>query len=343
MSGLVPLTPEQAERTIGLTTTVPVEVIYAAGLRPLDLNNVFIVSGMADRLVEEAERAGFPRNSCAWNKGLYATARRLGLKRLAPVVQGDCANTHALIEMLQYDGVTMVPFAFPYDPADADLLNRSLDRFCAGLGVARAEAEAWKVRLDPLRALAARIDELAWRDLRVTGLEQHLWTISCSDFNGDPEAWRRDAEALISQASARPAASPPRRLALLGIPPICEGFFDFLERRGARVLFNEIPRQFSMPAPSRDLVEQYSRYTYPYDVFHRLDDIRTQLAARRIEAVIHYVQSFCFRHTQDAILRREIGLPILTLEGDRPGPLDMRTETRLEAFLEMASGLPARA
>ena len=154
-------------------------------------------------------------------------------------------------------------------------------------------------------------------------------------------------------AARPPPACPPGgggdeksiRLALLGIPPICDGFFRFLEERGARVVFNEIPRQFAMPHPTRSLIEQYSRYTYPYDIFVRLADIREQIALRRVDGVIHYVQSFCFRQTQDALVRHELRLPrrapagagrlpILTLER-RPGPVDMRTETRIEAFLEM--------
>lgn len=335
MSGITPLDPALADRTIGLTTTVPVEVIFAAGLRPLDLNNIFITSGIAPELVEEAERAGFPRNSCSWNKGLYTTARRLGLRRLAPVVQGDCANTHALVEMLQADGLEITPFAFPYDPADRQTLDLSLNRFCAALGTTRAEAEDWKRRLDDLRTLAHRIDELTWRDNLATGEEQHLATISCSDFFGHDNLFRAKMNETITNVQKRSPSLAPIRLALIGIPPICDGFFTFLESRGARIVFNEIPRQFSMPDRTPDLITQYSRYTYPYDIFHRLDDISAQLTLRRVHGVIHYVQSFCFRQVQDALVRRRLDLPLLTLEGDRPGPLDMRTETRLEAFLEM--------
>jgi benzoyl-CoA reductase/2-hydroxyglutaryl-CoA dehydratase subunit BcrC/BadD/HgdB len=338
MKGIAPLRPEVAERAIGLTTTVPVEVIYAAGLRPIDLNNVFITSGIADELVEEAERAGFPRNSCAWNKGIYSAARRLGLRRIAPVVQGDCANTHALVEMLEADGVTAIPFAFPYDPADAEMLELSLERFCAALGTTRRAAEGWKVRLDAARAPALRVDELAWREDRATGEEQHLALISCSDFFGDLEEWRGRMAATVAEIEARPPMAAGVRLALIGIPPICDGFFGFLESHGARVVFNEIPRQFAMPGPTADLAEQYARYTYPYDIFHRLADIAGELARRRVQGVVHYVQSFCFRQVQDAIVRRRIDLPLLTLEGDRPGLLDMRTETRIEAFLEMVKG-----
>lgn len=338
MSGVTPLSPADAGRALGLSTTVPVEVIFAAGLRPIDLNNIFITSGITGELVEQAEREGFPRNSCAWNKGVYAAARRLGLKRLVGVTQGDCSNTHATMEMLQAAGVGIVPFAFPYQPEDAEMLALSLRRFASALGATLEEAEQWKSRLDMVRALAHRIDELCWRDGLVTGAEQHLYLISCSDFFGDEQEYARRAEELIDKARGRPPMAQSVRLALIGIPPIVDGMFEFLESRDARIVFNEIPRQFAMPDATRTLMEQYSRYTYPYDIFHRLDDIKSQLKLRRVDGVIHYVQSFCFRQAQDAIVRKNIDLPILTLECDRPGQLEMSAETRLEAFLEMLHG-----
>ena len=338
MSGIAPLSPIEAARTVGLSTTIPVEVIFAAGLRPLDQNNIFITSGITADLVEQAEREGFPRNSCAWNKGVYAAARGLGLTRMVGVTQGDCSNTHATMEMLQAAGLRIIPFAFPYQPEDAELLSLSFRRFAEALGTTLEEAGEWKRRLDAVRALAHRIDELCWRDGRVSGAEQHLFLISCSDFFGDAQEYGRRAEALIAQTRSRAPMPQMIRLALVGIPPIVEGLFDFLEKRGARIVYNEIPRQFAMPDPTRSLIEQYSRYTYPYDIFHRLDDIRAQLKLRHVDGVIHYVQSFCFRQVQDAILRKNIDLPILTLECDRPGPIEMSAETRLEAFLEMLQG-----
>jgi len=336
MNEIAPLATADLDRTVGITTTVPVEIILAAGLRPLDLNNVFIASGHASDLVEEAEQRGFPRNSCAWNKGIFAVARRLRLRRVVGVVQGDCANTHAMMEMLRADGVEVVPFAFPYRPDDTQLMDLALARFASALGAGLPEAERWKTRLDETRGSARRIDELCWRENRVTGDEQHFWTISCSDFMGNPERFAQEAEAFIAAASERDPEKHAVRLALVGIPPICDGFFQFLEENcGARVVFNEVPRQFAMPFSTRSLRDQYLRYTYPYDIFHRLADIRHEIARRRVDAVVHYVQSFCFRQVQDAIIRRKLNLPILTLECDRPGPLDMRTRTRIEAFLEM--------
>ncbi|RLA77665.1 MAG: 2-hydroxyacyl-CoA dehydratase, partial [Deltaproteobacteria bacterium] len=73
----------------------------------------------------------------------------------------------------------------------------------------------------------------------------------------------------------------------------------------------------------------------PYSFFFRLQDIKAEIERRQIDGLIHYVQAFCFRQIQDVLLRREVRVPVLTLEGDRPGPLDARTLLRLESFLEM--------
>jgi benzoyl-CoA reductase/2-hydroxyglutaryl-CoA dehydratase subunit BcrC/BadD/HgdB len=127
-------------------------------------------------------------------------------------------------------------------------------------------------------------------------------------------------------------------LGFLGVPPICSDLFDRLPGIGAGVVFLEVPRQFSMPAPSASLLEQYAAYTYPYDVFYRIEDVVRECRRRGVQGVIHYVQSFCFRQLQDRLIRERVGLPVLTLECDRPGPLDASSWTRLEAFVEMLRG-----
>jgi benzoyl-CoA reductase/2-hydroxyglutaryl-CoA dehydratase subunit BcrC/BadD/HgdB len=90
-----------------------------------------------------------------------------------------------------------------------------------------------------------------------------------------------------------------------------------------------------MPGPTENLTEQYLRYTYPYSFFERLEDIRRETGHREVRGIVHYVQSFCFRQIEDILLRKEIRLPVLTLEGDMPGPLDGRTRIRIQAFIEM--------
>jgi len=176
---------------------------------------------------------------------------------------------------------------------------------------------------------------MTWRQGTVSGFENHIFQVSCSDFEGDPAAFEARVDTLLAQAQARPARQWPLRLAFLGVPPIYSDLYQFVEDHGALVVYNEVQRQFTMAdAVDGDLLEQYRRYTYPYDVFARLADIKRQLALRQVDGVIHYVQAFCFRQIQDTIMRRELDWPLLTLEGDAPGPLDGRNKLRLEAFLE---------
>jgi benzoyl-CoA reductase/2-hydroxyglutaryl-CoA dehydratase subunit BcrC/BadD/HgdB len=108
-----------------------------------------------------------------------------------------------------------------------------------------------------------------------------------------------------------------------------------VEELGARVVFNETQRQFSMTADSPTLADQYLAFTYPYDIFLRLRDIEQEVHRRRIHGLIHYVQSFCFRQIHDHMIHRASSVPVLTLEGDRPGQLDARARLRIESFVEM--------
>jgi excinuclease UvrABC nuclease subunit len=151
-------------------------------------------------------------------------------------------------------------------------------------------------------------------------------------------------EAFLAQAVGRERdaswrrATDMLRLGYLGVPPIAPELYDHLETLGARVIFNETQRQFSLPSRSPDLVEKYLVYTYPYSIFYRLEDIGREVERRRLDGVIHYVQSFCFRQVEDIIIRRNLDVPVLTLELDRCGALDARTATRLESFVSMLEG-----
>jgi len=187
----------------------------------------------------------------------------------------------------------------------------------------------------PARAAAAEIDRLSWQEGKVHGLENHLWLVSGSDFCADPEGYERAARAFVESASARAAIPHVLRLGLCGVPPIVPALYGFVEQFGGLIVYNETQRQFAMPGPAGSLAEQYARYTYPYGVFARLGDIRTECRRRRLDGLIHYVQSFCHRRIEDRIIRNAVDLPVLTLEADRPGPLSGQLKTRLEAFLQM--------
>lgn len=319
---------------IGFTTSIPVEVILAAGKTPVDLNNIFINSAEARRLVEVAEDAGYPRNTCGWIKGLYAVALQQDLEAVIAVMQGDCSNTQALMETLQLKNIKIIPFAYPYD-RDPAALQTEIEKLMRIFRVQREAVDKTKTQMDQVRCLCQEIDVMTWRENQVSGGENHYYLVSSSDFNGDPIAFAGEMQKFIAAARSRRPWQDRVRLAYIGVPPIFTDLYANLEAMGARVVFNEVQRQFSMPFTTGDIVEQYRQYTYPYGAFARLDDIMAQLELRRVDGIIHYTQTFCFRQIEDIIYREKIRLPFITLEGDQPGRMDARTRMRLEAFVSM--------
>jgi benzoyl-CoA reductase/2-hydroxyglutaryl-CoA dehydratase subunit BcrC/BadD/HgdB len=325
---------ERADQRIGLTTTIPVEIIFAARKVPVDLNNRFITSPQREAFLAKAEALGFPRTTCGWIKGIYGVTLDEGIKEVVAVTQGDCSNTHALMEVLQTAGVRIFPFAYPYDQ-DRYLLALQIERMMEHFGVTEATVQEAKGQLDRVRGKVQEIDRLTWQEGVVTSSENHLFLVSTSDMNGDWRSFEQAVDRFLTEVKQRRPRADGVRLGYLGVPPIFTDLYAYLEELGARVVFNELQRQFSMPFATDDIVEQYLRYTYPYSFFTRLQDIKEEISRREIAGLIHYVQSFCFRQVQDIILRQEIKLPILTIEGDRPAPLDARTRLRLESFVEM--------
>lgn len=321
-------------RRVGFTTTIPLEVLIAAGVVPIDLNNVFITHHDNASLIEDAELTGFPRNVCAWIKGIYGAVVQSGVTELIAVTEGDCSYTKALMEVLSLNGVRVYPFAYPAG-REAAPLKKEIEKLMGQFGVDWDQVGEAKKRLDRIRAKVHEIDRLSWQEDKVTGEENHYFQVCTSDMNGDPDAFEAEVDAFLAAAAVRAPRHERLRLAFLGVPPIISGLYGFLEEVGARVVYNETQRQFSMPFGIEDLVEQYRAYSYPYDIFHRLADISREIEKRRIDGVIHYVQSFCFRQIEDMVLRKSIKLPILTLEGDKPGAIDARTKIRVEGFLEL--------
>ncbi|KPJ52195.1 MAG: 2-hydroxyglutaryl-CoA dehydratase [Dehalococcoidia bacterium DG_18] len=323
--------------TIGITTTVPIEVLLAAGYQPVDLNNLFISDPDPERLVGIAERAGFPINCCTWIKGIYGVAMEQGIENVLCVTTGDCSNTIMLMEVLKLKGLNVIPFAYP-DRPDVSQMQRTLESLARTLGTTVEAAEEERKALERARGLAEEVDELTWQDGLISGWENHFLLVSSSDFMGDIDEYQRQLSRLLAECRERNERKERNmlRIAYIGVPSIfAKDLYHFLESQGARVVFNEIQRQFAMPLRGNSLAEQYSSYTYPYSIFDRLNDILPQLRDRRVDGVIHYVQAFCHRGIGDIIFRQRIDRPILTLEGNNDFLLTQHLRTRIEAFLDM--------
>jgi benzoyl-CoA reductase/2-hydroxyglutaryl-CoA dehydratase subunit BcrC/BadD/HgdB len=319
---------------IGLTSTVPVEVIFAAGITPVDLNNLFIASEKPELMVKQAESAGFSHSICSWIKGIYSAALTHDIKQVVAVTGGDCSNTIALAEILSRRGVNIISFEYPLNK-DRDFLTAQMDRLRISLGTTWEKIADTRIHLNRIREKLKEIDRLTFEEDLVTGLENHLFLVGSSDFGSDPDRFEKDLDDFIKQVKNRTPRKDEIRLGYLGVPPVFADFYEFIESLGGRVVFNEVQRQFSMPYGCRDIVDQYLKYTYPYDIEGRLEDIRLAVRERRLDGLIHYTQTFCFRQLYDMIIRKESPVPVLTLEGDRPGKIDSRIALRIETFIEM--------
>jgi len=318
---------------IGFTTTIPVEVVFAGGYTPCDLNNIFVTDDNPMQYLERAERDGFPKSMCNWIKGIYGVVMIKGVDAVITVMEGDCSNTQALAEILRYKGIRTVPFSYPFD-RDREVLQREIEKLKIAFSVKNERLNIIEKELNGVRSTLDIIDHMTWDKNLVSGYENHLWLVRASDMIGDYKKYDSMARDFIEKAKSRTPIDGIR-IGYIGVPPIVPDLHDFIENVGGHVVYNETQRQFTLPIKTINLVDRYLKYTYPYGVFARLEDIQREIEKRKIQGIIHYVQAFCYRAVEDVILRETLGIPMITIEGDLPKALDSRTKMRIEAFIEL--------
>lgn len=327
-------------KKIGLTTTVPIEVLLAAGYTPIDLNNLFITSEDYSRYIDIAERDGFPKSLCTWIKGIYGACVENDIKEIVGVMEGDCSNTKVLIEVLKLRGITVYPFSFPHSHKREDV-EKEINKFANIFGVEIEEVEKVRNRLNKIRDLAKEIDKLTYIDNKANGFENHLFQVSLSDFNGDINGFEVELKNMISKIRERQPSKNTLRLGYIGVPPMTGDLYEFVEKFNGNIVYNEVQREFAFPRADKalNIYEQYYDYTYPYDIDFRIIDLKKQIDDRKLDGIIHYTQAFCHKAVEDIILKQALNIPILNIEGDKLNALDARTKLRLEAFLDMLQDL----
>ena len=322
---------------IGITTTVPVEIIFAAGDRPVDLNNLFITSPDYLAYIDLAERSGFPKSLCSWIKGIYGATIKNGIKKIVGVVEGDCSNTNSLVAILESNSIEVLKFGYPHSHSK-NKLRDNIQFLYEQFGVCEVEVNKQRIKLNKIRKLALEVDRLTWQEGKISGFDNHLSLVSMSDFyGGNLELAKEELSSLIENAKLRKPREKSLRIGYIGVPPMPSDLFDVVETFNSSIIYNEVQREFSFPrfAKAKNIVDQYWDYTYPYSIDFRIKEIQNQIKKRKLDAIIHYTQSFCHRALDDIIIRKMINIPILTIEGDRSNLLDARTKLRLEAFLDM--------
>ncbi len=327
-------------KEIGITTTVPIEILISAGYKVIDLNNAFIGSQNYAHYIDIAEQDGFPKSSCAWIKGIYGVCLERGIKEVVGVLEGDCSNTRALLEVIRKKEIKIYPFSYPISHSINDV-KRSIDEFMQVFDVDLSSVENVRKKLNETRAIVRDIDELTFKENRATGFENHLYQVSLSDFCGDIESFHKEVSFKVEEIKARSPVNRKLRLGYIGVPPMTGDIYDFVEGLNSRFVYNEVQREFAFPRieAAENIYEQYHDYTYPYDLSFRIDEIKRQVIQRGIHGVIHYTQAFCFKAIENIVIKQELGVPLLNIEGDRMNCLDQRSKLRIEAFLDMLSDM----
>lgn len=323
-------------KKIGLTTTVPIEILIAAGYKPIDLNNLFITSEDYSKYIDIAERDGFPKSLCAWIKGIYGACIANDIKAVIGVMEGDCSNTKALVEVLKLKGIKVYPFSFPHNHKK-ESVKKEIEKFMELFNVSLIEVEKVRKGINKVRALAKEIDDLTYIENKATGFENHLYQVSLSDLDGDILSFEEKLKESIVNIKKRQPLNKKIRLGYIGVPPMTGDIYDFVENFNATFVYNEVQREFAFPRQHKasDIFEQYYDYTYPYDIDFRIEELKKQIKERNLDGIIHYTQAFCYRYVEDIVLKDKLDIPILHIEGDKLNCLDARTKLRLEAFLDM--------
>jgi len=317
---------------IGITSTIPQEIIWASNEQVVDLNNLFI-QGDSSHFIDIAERNGFPGNICAWIKGIYGVIKELEIKTVIGIAEGDCSTTKGLMEVLENEGIEVIPFSYPLDK-DQKKLQEQMDNLIKSLGTNNQKVSIKFNELNSIRKSISKLDQIAI-DGTIPSHELYLWQLSASDFNGNPDKYKKELLEYITNIKKRTSLTKKSfSIGYIGVPAIQPQIFELIEELGARVNYFEIPRQFSMIPVKETIIDSYLDYTYPYNVSNRVADIKQAIKQRNLKGLIHYTQSFCYRQIEDIVFKRELEIPILTLEMDRPGVLDNRTRLRLESFIE---------
>lgn len=323
-------------KKIAISTTLPLEILLNTDSQIVDLNNRFVLSPNAPEWLQQAERKGFPKSLCAWIKGLHGACLAEQPDLFIAVTEGDCSNTKGLNAILEHSGIKVQTFGYPQENS-VENLETALKKFAEDLEVPWNQVlETWEA-LKPMRKLGVELDRLTYETNQVSGFENHLWLVSFSDFDGNLEDFKNRLTDFLEKAKQREPMKQSIRLGYVGVPPMTADLYDFTESFGARVVFNEVQRQFAMPhsLEAESIAHQYAAYTYPYSLQMRLEDIQKAIEERQLDGIIHYTQAFCHRALDDLILKDVLTCPILTIEGDQATQLDGRTKLRLEAFIDL--------
>ncbi len=320
--------------SIGITAIVPPEIFYARGCRSVDLNN-WVVG------LEEAPSDKLCAWTAAWRDILLDDPSLID--GLVVVAGGDCHN--ALVDGQRIAHETDIPvhyFFYPFDGDEGYLLREleGLDEFVAEIAqkkAARPDDSAPNI-IHQVKLRCCELDRLRCkRDLDPGEVFKLL--IAASDMMGDVQAYSKACDKLYQQWRLEKHPEPPKELkpvAIIGVPPIMDDFHKVCWDVGLKVVFDEMPYEFVERGGTtlEEMATSYAKYTFARPLEFRFENLKEVIAKREVAGLIHYTQYACHHTLEDPLLRKEFDIPLLTLQGDLPRPVDRQIRLRLEAFYE---------
>lgn len=321
---------------VGIFSTLPIEVLLAAGRRPVDVNNLFVTHPDPSLFLRRADSAGLPRALCAWTRGLLGAVISWELQTVVVVPQGDCSNNTTLAALLERLGIRVLEFNFPVAPLRRrERMGYELDAFRRALSVSREKLDETFESMRPVRGLLEKMEALCWAERRLPGTQARHFLLQSTDMGGDPKLFSRRLEKVIGEFSKAPVRSGPR-VALFGVPNLVSDLAGRIEGSGAILALCETEHDFAMIPPAPTLEEQYLNYAYPYGVEARLEKFLRLAEEREIDGVVVYTQAFCHHNLELARVQEALSeYPTVVIEADVPGPLSQRDLTRLEGFISL--------
>ncbi len=311
---------------VGITALVPPEIVYASGNIPVDINNFVPRSGVV------------PRDKlCAWT-ALWRDLTLMGqikLDKLVVVAGGDCNNALVDGEKIELSGIDTHYFTYPFD-GDPDVMRREIDKLIDFLG--GEVDETFFQRVSGLKKAAAQVDSDRSSGL-VKSPDAFEIMVSGSDLSGSLEGYRKMIDSVIKES-----VECDFRLALLGTPPIYDGFHGFLDSLSLHIVYDEMPYEFLRMGGDtlKNISESYAGYSFARNITHRIKLLKSELKQRGVDGIIHFHQFACHHKLEDPILREALcaeGYPFITIEADLPSKTPQQTRLRIEAFKERMGDL----
>ncbi len=91
-----------------------------------------------------------------------------------------------------------IPFSYPTS-RDYNLLKSEILNLCKFFNINLENCIQVKRKLDNIRKKLVYLDELTWKHNKARGVENHIWQVSSSDFNGDYKVFESQLNEKIQE------------------------------------------------------------------------------------------------------------------------------------------------